>query len=65
MTFPWRVTHQWGGGGVTGLLCGRGNILTDDEEGTRAKVSSSLNHGLLQNYFAPFSKAAKKKAHAG
>ncbi len=37
----------------------RSSFHNKDREGGKRKVSSSLNHGLLEHYFAPFSKAAK------
>ncbi len=61
---PWgwyisgQVTCQWG---VTFLTSWLVMEVTSMNWGqARAKVSSSLNHGLLENYLAPFSKSAKK-----
>ncbi len=44
--------------GDNSLVIGGGVTSMGDE--TCSKVSSSLNHGLLQYYFAPFSKAVKQ-----
>ena len=50
MTFPWgeQLLTSYG----AGLTSSRGGEM-------RAEIGSSLNHGLLQHYFAPFSKAVK------
>ena len=48
-------------GGTTSQRGGGTSIGGKSEGGGgKAKVSSSLSHGLLQYYFAPFSNAAKK-----
>ena len=62
------VTHLWGEQQVRGNTYtsrGGGNTSVKGKGGTSmgggklAKTSLSLDHGLLQNNFAPFSKTAK------
>ena len=52
-----RGGNIWGGGNTSG-----GGVHFQRRGRIRPKVSSSLNHGLLQyyRYFAPFSNAAKQ-----
>ena len=55
------VTHLcvYVGGGVTSCKTSDWGVMSRGGGLKLAKVSSSLNHGLLEYYFAPFSKATK------
>ena len=53
------VAHPWGFDFGPYLVEGWQGWWHPWGGGGKAKVSSSLNHGVLQYYFAPFSKAAK------
>ena len=60
------IHYRRGGWGLTLVLtllgwCLARVVSLGGGGGVKRKVSSSLNHGLLQNYFTPFSKAAKQK----
>ncbi len=60
--FAAAIIMHYARGGAGSLSVGWGGKWhISGVEGGKPKVSSSLNHGLLQYYFAPYSKAVNNK----